>query len=340
MPQPEILLNVEGLSKAFRARRSVADLVARRRPRLVAVDDVSFTLRHREALGIVGESGSGKSTLAKCLVKLVDPDSGSMTFDDIDVMRARGRRLAEVRRAMQMIYQDPYSSLNPLMTIEQTVAEPGVVHGLVPSAERRAYAAELLELVGLPAAIAARRPSELSGGQRQRVAIARAMAAHPRLLIADEPVSSLDVSIQAQVLNVFEDLRSTERVGIVFIAHQLPVVAHVAERVLVMYLGRIVESGPTELVFNQPAHPYTAALLRSQPGRTRRGRPPVLKGEIPSPLNVPTGCRFRTRCPMAQEICAQVDPEPIELGGGQISRCHFADEVSARPTAAAARTSP
>jgi oligopeptide transport system ATP-binding protein len=339
MPPADPLLTVEGLSKRFAMRRDAVD-VLRRRPaaQLVAVDGVSLALRPHEAVGIVGESGSGKSTLAKCLVRLIEPDAGTVAFAGRDVRAARGGELAALRRRMQMIYQDPYSSLNPRMTIEQAIAEPAVVHGLVERAGASAYVGELLDLVGLPRAVAARRPVQMSGGQRQRVAIARAMAVRPELLLADEAVSALDVSIQAQVLTLFERLRAEQGVAIAFIAHQLAVVAHVADRVVVMYLGRIVESGPTHEVFGRPGHPYTAALLASQPGRHRRRQrsAPALRGEIPSPLSVPSGCRFRTRCPMAQEICAEVDPAPADLGGEHAAWCHFAHDVRppARPPAA------
>jgi oligopeptide transport system ATP-binding protein len=344
MPPAEPLLRVEGLSKSFAARRDAVDAL-RRRPaaRLVAVDDVSLALDAHEAVGIVGESGSGKSTLAKCLVRLVEPDSGSVTVLGQDVRAARGRDLAGIRRRMQLIYQDPYSSLNPLMTVERAITEPALVHGLVEGAGAKEQAAGLLELVGLPPSVAQRRPYQLSGGQRQRVAIARAMACRPELLLADEAVSALDVSIQAQVLNVFDKLRSEQGVAIAFIAHQLAVVAHIADRIVVMYLGRIVESGAAHEVFRAPAHPYTVALLQSQPGRQRRAarHKPALKGEIPSPLDIPSGCRFRTRCAMARDICSEVDPAAVDIGGGHRSWCHFADEVAAgalRPTAHA-RTS-
>jgi oligopeptide transport system ATP-binding protein len=329
MPQGDPILTVEGLSKSFLTHRGATELLRRSRPRLVAVDDVSFELHAHQAIGIVGESGSGKSTLARCIVRLLEPDTGSVRFRSTDVLAARGKRLAATRRAMQLIYQDPYSSLNPLMTVERAVAEPAEVHGLIPPGQSaRAYATEMLELVGLAASIGGRRPNQLSGGQRQRVAIARAMAIQPELLIADEPVSALDVSIQAQVLNLFAKLRLEQGVAIILIAHQLGVVAQLADTVMVMYLGRIVESGPAQEVFRHPGHPYTQALLKSQPGRHRRlqRRVAALKGEIPSPMNIPSGCRFRTRCPMAQEICNEVDPAPVDLAEGHRAWCHFAGE--------------
>jgi oligopeptide/dipeptide ABC transporter ATP-binding protein len=335
MSSAEPLLEVEGLTKRFAARRDVIDAVRRRSaPRLVAVDGVSLRLAEHEAVGIVGESGSGKSTLAKCLVRLVEPDEGRIAFRSQDVRAAGGSELAAIRRSMQLIYQDPYSSLNPLMSVERAITEPAIVHGTIGDRRPADYAAELLELVGLPANVRDRRPYQLSGGQRQRVAIARAMACRPELLLADEAVSALDVSIQAQILNLFSALRAEHGVAMAFIAHQLAVVAHVADRILVMYLGRIVEAGPTAEVFNRPAHPYTVALLRSQPGRQRRAhrRRPALAGEIPSPMDIPSGCRFRTRCPMAQDICREVDPAAVDVGGGHRSWCHFAQGVASGDT--------
>ncbi len=343
MPASESLLKVEGLSKSFPGRRDVLDAIRRRPvPRLVALDQISLELAPHEAVGIVGESGSGKSTLAKCLVRLIEPEAGTVTFRGQDVRAAHGRELAAIRRSMQLIYQDPYSSLNPLLSIQQALSEPAAVHGLLGGRGEQDYVAELLELVGLPPSVAPRRPYQLSGGQRQRVAIARAMATRPELLLADEAVSALDVSIQAQVLNLFDRLRSEQGIAIAFIAHQLAVVAHIADRIVVMYLGRIVESGPTDDVFRRPAHPYTAALLQSQPGRHRRrgqATQPALRGEIPSPMDIPSGCRFRTRCPMAREICKEVDPAPTDVGGGHVSWCHFAGEVPP-PARAATKLAP
>ena len=342
MSQAEPILSVRGLTKSFIGRRDMGEKLRREKSRLIAVDDVSFDLRAHQAIGVVGESGSGKSTVAKCLVRLLEPDSGTITYRSTDVLAARRKDLARIRRSMQLIYQDPYSSLNPLISVEKAVAEPAEVHGLIPQGQSpRAFAAEMLDLVGLAASIGSRRPSQLSGGQRQRVAIARAMAIHPEVLIADEPVSALDVSIQAQVLNLFEQLRAEQGVAIIMIAHQLGVVAQLADTLLVMYLGRVVESGPAKQIFGAPGHPYTAALLKSQPGRHRRGqrRAPALEGEIPSPMNIPSGCRFRTRCPIAQEICAQVDPPPVDLGNGQQAWCHFAGEMTIRESVSQGATS-
>jgi oligopeptide/dipeptide ABC transporter ATP-binding protein len=283
----EPILRVENLSKRFAVRRD-----------LVAVDDVSFELRAHQTIGIVGESGSGKSTVAKCLVRLHEPDGGAIAFRSTDVLAARGPDLAGVRRSMQLIYQDPYSSLNPLMSVAQAVSEPATVHGLVSGREAsKAYVAEILGMVGLPEAIAGRRPRQLSGGQRQRVAIARAMAAQPEVLIADEPISALDVSIQAQILAVFGKLRAEQGVALILIAHQLNVVAHIADIVMVMYLGRIVEAGPVADVLLRPRHPYTRALLSVLPDATRDQPGRRLTGEPPDPTRIPAGCRFHPRCP-------------------------------------------
>ncbi|MEN3284295.1 MAG: peptide/nickel transport system ATP-binding protein [Solirubrobacteraceae bacterium] len=332
MATDETLLAIRGLSKAYAARRRPSE-VLKRTPagKLVALDDVSLDVRSHEIVGVVGESGSGKSTLAKCIVRLVDPDAGGVRFRGVDLLAMRGRELANVRRAVQMIYQDPYSSLNPLMSVAAAIAEPARAHGLIQREDEPTHVRQALDIVGLTADVADRRPRELSGGQRQRVAIARAMAVQPTLLLADEAVSALDVSVQAQILNVFAGLRDEHGVAIMLIAHDLSVVAHIADAVSVMYLGAIVERGPTAKVFAAPGHPYTAALLAAQPGRHRRDRTgrPVLRGEIPSPLNIPTGCRFHTRCAIAQDICREVDPPAVDLGDGRTARCHFAHEVAA-----------
>ncbi len=334
MTAEQPLLSVGGLSKAFVLRGRGAGR------RLVALDDVSLDVRTHEIVGVVGESGSGKSTLAKCLVRLVEPDAGRVRFDGREVLELRGKALARVRRRMQMIYQDPYSSLNPLLSVGEAIAEPARFHGLIDKGRGREHVRASLEVVGLNEQLADRRPRELSGGQRQRVAIARAMAVRPDLLLADEAVSALDVSIQAQILNLFADLRDEHGVAIVFIAHNLSVVAHLADRVNVMYLGAIMESGPTRAVFAAPGHPYTAALLGAQPGRHRRGTAakPVLRGEIPSALDVTTGCRFRTRCPLARDVCAEQAPPAVDLGDGRVARCHFAHDVVAGAAALTRRT--
>jgi oligopeptide transport system ATP-binding protein len=307
----EPLLTVENLRKHFPIRRSVLDRVMfRPRATAVAVDGVSFEVRRGERLGVVGESGSGKTTLARCVLQLVQPDSGSIRFAGREVAGAPRKELQQIRRRMQMIFQDPYSSLNPRLKVGSAIGEPARVHHLVDASDAQAHVERMLELVGLPVATASSYPRQLSGGQRQRVAIARALSLSPELLIADEPVSALDVSIQAQILNLLEDLTSTLGLTVVFIAHQLSVVRHVCDRVAVMYLGRIVEIGPVAEVFENPQHPYTRALLAAAPRpdpRQRRNKP-AIQGDIPSPLAIPSGCRFRTRCAYAGSSCEVTDP--------------------------------
>jgi oligopeptide transport system ATP-binding protein len=323
----EPLLSVTGLSKTFADRYRIIDR-ARRRPRgvLTALDSVDIVVRPGETLGVVGETGSGKSTLARCIVRLYQPDSGSVTFEGVDVLAARGSELRVLRRAMQMIYQDPYSSLNPRLRIGAAIAEPARVHGLIERGEEERYAAELLERVGMRREMARRYPHEFSGGQRQRIAIARSLALNPKLLIADEAVSALDVSIQAQLLSLLEEIRRDLGLTIIFIAHQLSVISRLADRVAIMYLGRIVETGATRDVFADPRHPYTQMLLEAHPrlDATRVPKPNV-SGEVPSAYEVPVGCRFHTRCPLVEEICTRVDPPALEIEserGGHRSACH------------------
>jgi ABC-type glutathione transport system ATPase component len=260
------LLAAEGIVKEFGLRRSRVEMLRGTLPGHRAVDDVSFTLARGEILGVAGGSGSGKTTLARCLIRLVEPDGGSIRLEGVDVRSARGRELRELRRRMQMVFQDPYASLNPRMTVGTALYEAGRVHRRPGSDDRQAFVNALLERVHLPASMAERRPRELSGGQRQRVAVARALAVGPEILIADEAVSALDVSIQTQLLNLFLDLRDDLGVTIIFIAHQLAVLAEVADRVAIMHQGRIVETGPTASVFHSPRDPYTIALLAAHPG--------------------------------------------------------------------------
>ena len=318
------LLQTTDLVKRFELRQSLASKARREPPRrLVAVDGVSITLPRNSTLGVVGESGSGKTTLARCLTRLVEPDSGSIVFDGTDVSALTAGELQGLRRRIQTVFQDPYTSLNPRMTVGAALSEPLRVHGIADRRSAEGQVAELLDLVGLSPEVARRLPRELSGGQRQRVAIARALAPRPELLVADEAVSALDVSIQAQILNLLVDL--TERLGLtmIFISHQLSVIAHIADTVAVMYLGRIVESGPVSSVFEHPQHPYTAALLAANPEIVveRRRRKPAIRGDIPSPLEIPSGCRFRTRCAFVQDRCATVDPPPALVGPDHTARC-------------------
>ncbi len=313
------------MTKSFPVRGSLRHGgAAGQTKRLVALDGVSLRLEKGQGLGLVGESGSGKTTLARCLVRAEEPDSGRITVGGQDVVGASTRELRQIRRQIQLVYQDPYSSLNPRLSVGSAIAEPARVHGLVSKQDEADLVKSLLERVGLPASAARRRPRELSGGQRQRVAIARVLAVQPDIILADEAVSALDVSIQAQILSVLRDLRNDLGLGILFIAHQLPLIAQLCERVAVMYLGRIVEEGPTEQVFTRPGHPYTIALMKANPDPFAESRmhAPALTGEIPSPLAVPSGCRFHTRCPSVQERCRTEDPVARQLGKDHLSWCH------------------
>jgi oligopeptide transport system ATP-binding protein len=317
--EQQALLAVRDVFKTF----SLGRAFTRRAVRLVALDGVDVDLRHGEILGVVGESGSGKSTLARVIVRLEHPDSGRVLLHGRDLSTMRGKELTAARRKLQLVYQDPYSSLNPRLSAIKTVVEPARVHRVVASGTEESFAKDLLSRVGLPTRMADYRPRMMSGGQRQRLAIARALATRPEALIADEPVSALDVSIQTQILNLFLQLRSDLDLAMIFIGHQLSVVSEVADRVAVMYLGRIVESGPIKDVFRAHAHPYTVALLKAQPGRHRRSAvKPAIQGEIPSGIDIPSGCRFRNRCPLAEPICAEVDPPPVIVSAGHWSRCH------------------
>ena len=312
----DVLLRVDGLTKGYPVRRTWGERV-RRAPvrRLVAVENVSFAVRRREVMGIVGESGSGKTTLGRCLIRLVDPDEGAVRFDGVDVRSIEGGDLRRLRRRVQMVFQDPFTSLNPRLTVGAAILEAGRVHGLVEAGQHDAFVARHLESVGLSPTMAERRPRQLSGGQRQRVAIARALAVDPDMIIADEPVSALDVSIQAQIINLFRDLQDRLGLTMILIAHQLSVVSQVADTVAVMYMGRLVERGPIRKVFERPEHPYTQALLASRPDPNPRHRSaPPLRGDLPSPLDLPPGCKFSTRCPFVEDVCRHAEPmlEPSE----------------------------
>ncbi len=318
------LLEVDNLVKHFPVRQG---LFGRSRAVVHAVDGVSFTLAAGQTLAIVGESGCGKSTVGRLLLRLLDATSGAVRFDGADLMRLSPRAMLARRRDVQMIFQDPYSSLNPRMTVGQTLMEPLALHGLAVG-RRRERAAELLTLVGLAPQYLQRYPPEFSGGQRQRIGIARALAVEPRLIVCDEPVSALDVSIQAQVVNLLQDLQRRLGLAYVFIAHDLAVVKHIASQVAVMYLGQIVEHASRDALFGHPRHPYTQALLSAiplpQPGRVRRQL--LLQGDVPNPMAPPSGCRFRTRCPHARARCSIEVPQLLFEDGHGVA-CHFWREI-------------
>ena len=320
--------------KWFPAKRSFRNWIKRKpRQKLVAVDGVSIDVGANETLGIVGESGSGKTTLARCIVRLYEPDGGSIQFDGKEITEAGRRELRKIHGRIQMVFQDPYSSLNPRLSVASAVLEAGKVHDRVGSRSETAFVDELLDMVGLTPAVADRRPRELSGGQRQRVVIARALAAGPELIIADEPVSALDVSIQAQVLNLFDELRDDLGLSLILIAHQLSVISQVSDRVGIMYLGRIVEYGPTERIFSDPQHPYTRALLAAHPEPDpQRRKDYVISGDAPSPLAIPRGCRFRTRCPYSEDVCEESDPHLESVPGGHQVACHIRPFASSQTT--------
>ncbi len=317
------LLDVAGLVKRFPVR----DALGRRAGAVHAVDGVSLGVMRGEVLGIVGESGCGKSTLGRLMLRLVEPDAGSVRFDGKDLGALSPAALRARRRDMQLIFQDPFASLDPRMTVEQAVAEPLRLHRIVPRAQERDRVAELLARVGLRPELARRWPHEFSGGQRQRVAIARALASEPRLIIGDEPVSALDVSVQAQVVNLLSDLIRDLGLTFVLISHDLGVVRHVADRVAVMYLGRIVEQGPAGEVLSAPRHPYTRALLAAVPGHGTKA--PPIEGDVPSPIAPPPGCRFHTRCPFAVERCRT--DVPVLGEGAHPVACHLADSLPPEP---------
>lgn len=328
------ILEVRGLVKHFHVGGGFA---FGREPAVIrAVDDVSFDLRRGETLGLVGESGCGKSTVARTLLRLEEPTAGKALFHGRDVFAAGERELKDVRRRIQVIFQDPYASLNPRLRVEQIVSEPWVIHrDVLPRADWPDRVRELLESVGLRREHAERYPHEFSGGQRQRIGIARAMALNPEILICDEPVSALDVSVQAQVVNLLEEIQQRFGIAYIFIAHDLSVVRHMSHRVAVMYLGRIVELGGKEQVYARPRHPYTKALLSAQPAidfsGERQSHRIILQGEVPSPANPPSGCRFRSRCWKMQQVCAG-DPPPLAEGSesGHRAACYFPESASAR----------
>ncbi len=321
------LMEVEGLVKHYPMTRGL--VVSRTVGTVRAVDGLGFKLGRGETLALVGESGCGKSTTARLVLRLIEPSAGTVWFEGQDITTLGGAPLRKMRRRMQIVFQDPFASLNPRMTVGQILEEPLVVHEIGDAKARRARVAELLQLVGLQPYQAARYPHEFSGGQRQRIGIARALAVEPALIVLDEPVSALDVSIQAQVVNLLKDLQQRLGLSYLFIAHDLAVVKHVADRVAVMYLGRIVEIGPKAQVFANPRHPYTRVLLSAipRPDPHRRLARQVPGGDVPSPANIPPGCRFNTRCPFVIDRCRTEDPALRPIETAHLSACHRAEEL-------------
>ena len=317
------LLQVRHLTKEFSRREGLFG----RTTSVRAVDDVSFTIKKGETFGLVGESGSGKTTTGRCILRLIEPTSGDVIFDGKDVLKLSRGDMRRLRRDMQIVFQDPYSSLNPRMRVSDIVEEPLIIHRLGSRAERRERVRQLFELVGLNPDHLRRYPHEFSGGQRQRIGLARALALNPSLVIADEPVSALDVSVQAQVVNLLMDLQQQLKLTYLFIAHDLRLVEHICTRVAVMYLGTIVEAGGRDQIWRRPQHPYTKALLEAapiaNPRLARARRRTVLQGELPSPLAPPAGCPFHSRCPIAQERCKSDRPLLRPVGDGALAACHF-----------------
>jgi oligopeptide transport system ATP-binding protein len=328
MPAAAPLLIVDGLRKDFPVRRRGFGVFGERRF-VHAVNGVSFAVGHEETFAIVGESGSGKSTTGRMIARLIEPTAGTIAFDGADWLALRGRALRQARRHVQMMFQNPFNSLDPRWSVERIVAEPLVAHRMVPANQLRERVVDLLSSVGLGAPHLQRYPHQFSGGQRQRIGLARALASEPRLLVADEPVSALDVSVQAQVLTLLREIRRKHRLGMVFISHDLSVVRYISDRVGIMYLGELVEIGTTADVFHIPQHPYTAALLASapRPEPGRRGARVALKGEIPSPMDLPPGCPFHPRCPVAEARCAIDRPPLVEKQSGRSVACHYPERA-------------
>ena len=327
----DIILKVNDLKMHFPLREG---LLQRQKGVIKAVDGVSFELGEREVMGLVGESGCGKTTVGRALLRLYDPTGGEVLFHRadgswVDVAQLNRREMKDLRKEMRMIFQDPFSSLNPRLTVRDIIAEPLVIHKAASGADITARVAELMESVGLKPAYMGRYPHEFSGGQRQRIGVARTLALNPRLIVADEPVSALDVSVQAQVLNLLQSLKDELRLTFIFISHDLSVVEHICDRIAVMYVGKLVELAPTEELLRNPRHPYTEALVSAVPPADPliKMERIILEGDVPSPANPPAGCVFHPRCRYAQDICREQTPPLVDVAPGHVARCHFADEL-------------
>ncbi|MEW5867384.1 MAG: dipeptide ABC transporter ATP-binding protein [Bacillota bacterium] len=326
----EALLDVKDLVKHFPITKGI--ILSRQVGAVKAVDGVSFFINRGETLGLVGESGCGKSTTGRLILRLIEATSGEIHFEGRNILKLGREEMRELRKDMQIIFQDPYASLNPRMTVGDIIGEPMEIHRIARGREKDKRVKELLEVVGLSPLHARRYPHEFSGGQRQRIGVARALAVNPKLIICDEPVSALDVSIQAQVINLLQDLQKEFGLTYLFIAHDLSVVKHISDRVAVMYLGKIVELAAKHELYNNPQHPYTEALLSAVPipDPTKKKQRIILEGDVPSPINPPSGCRFHTRCRYAQEICSKEDPKFIDIGDLHFVACHFRRSVPGR----------